>query len=87
MAHDGLRARIAHPWRQQVSPELRTEQVAHVFIVRVEHDAIAHPNLIGSTCQKTAAGAGVAADSGYGQLRFAAQYGFGQIIDGVDIGP
>jgi hypothetical protein len=55
--------------------------------MRVEHDAIAHPDLIGSTGQKTAAGAGVAADRGHGQLRFAAQDGFGQVVDGVDVGP
>ena len=53
-----------------------------------DHDTL-QPAVRTSICtgEKTAARAGIGPDRCYGQLTFAAQNGFGQIIDGVDIGP
>jgi hypothetical protein len=73
--------------RQQIGPEFRAVQVAHVLVVRVEHHAIARPDEIGGAGQKAAASAGVASQRGDGQLGFTAQNSLGQIVDGVDVGP
>ena len=87
MAHDRRRAVGTNARWQQIGPELRTEQVAHVLVVRIEHDPVAHPHLIAGTGEEAAACPGVGADGGDGQLRRAAQDGLGQIVDGVDVGP
>ena len=87
MLHDRPGAVGADARRQEVGPELGTVEVAHVLVVRVENDAVAHPDAVAGARQETAAGAGVAADGGDGQLRVAAQDGLGEVVDGVDVGP
>ena len=85
--HDGAGAILTHTRRQQIGPVFGAEQVAHVLVVRVHQHTIARPDEIGCTGQEATASATVALNGGNGQVAVGTNDRFGQIVDGVDVGP
>ena len=60
-----LRAAMAG---QQIGPQLRAVEVAHVLVVRIEDYARAQPDLVGGSGEEDTAGTGVAAQGRDGEV-------------------
>lgn len=80
---DHGRIRGTRAARQKISPVFRTVEIAHVLVMRIEHDPIAGPDLVGGEAEEHTACPGIAANDANNQPIGGLEDGPRKIVDGV----